>query len=457
MTISRVFIANRGEIAVRVIRGCKALLIDTVLGVSSADKETMGARLADRVVCIGPARSSDSYLNREGIITTALATGCDAVHPGYGFLSEDAEFARLCQENGLIFVGPTPENIRRMGNKLEARALAKKFNVPLAEGSARLYSSDEALETAEQVGYPILLKAAAGGGGRGIRVVDAPDKLKAAFEGASAEAAAAFGDGAMFMERYIGNARHVEVQILADNHGNVIHLGERDCSLQRRYQKMVEESPAPGLTDQLRKQIHESAVTLAKNIGYLSAGTVEFIVDMDRSQFYFLEMNTRVQVEHPVTEAVTGVDIVAQQLRIAAGEKLEINQGEVKVEGHSIECRINAEAPLRGFQPSPGRISRWQPPSGPGVRLDSHGFEGYFMPPYYDSLLGKLIVHGKDRQDALAIMERALAGFEIQGVDTTIPFLQYVIVSNDFVSGQFNTRWLEKIATTFLESQAVDA
>jgi len=457
MTISRVFIANRGEIAVRVIRACKALSIDTVLGVSSADKETMGARLADRVVCIGPPRSSDSYLNREGIITTALATECDAVHPGYGFLSEDAEFARLCQENGLIFVGPTPENIRRMGNKLEARALAKKFNVPLAEGSARLYSSDEALETAEQVGYPILLKAAAGGGGRGIRVVDAPEKLKAAFEGASAEAAAAFGDGAMFMERYIGNARHVEVQILADNHGNVIHLGERDCSLQRRYQKMLEESPAPGLTDQLRKQIHESAVTLAKNIGYVSAGTVEFIVDMDRSQFYFLEMNTRVQVEHPVTEAVTGVDIVAQQLRIAAGEKLEINQGEVKVEGHSIECRINAEAPLRGFQPSPGRIIRWQPPSGPGIRLDSHGFEGYFMPPYYDSLLGKLIVHGKDRQDALAIMERALAGFEIQGVDTTIPFLQYVIVSNDFVSGQFNTRWLEKIATTFLESQAVDA
>jgi acetyl-CoA carboxylase biotin carboxylase subunit len=454
MAITRIFISNRGEIAVRVIQACKTLAIETVIGVSAADKDTLGAKLADRVVCIGPPKSADSYLNRPAIITTALATGCDAIHPGYGFLSEDAEFAKLCEDNGLVFIGPTPENIHRMGNKLEARALAKAFNIPLAEGSDRLYSADEAIELAPKIGYPVLLKAAAGGGGRGIRVVDAPEKLKASFDGASAEAQAAFGDGAMFMEKYIANARHIEVQILADHYGNVIHLGERDCSLQRRYQKMVEESPAIGLSDQLRKEIHQSAITLAKKIGYVSAGTVEFIVDVDRSEFYFLEMNTRVQVEHPVTEAVTGIDIVAQQILIAGGEKLEIKQKEVTFNGHSIECRINAEAPLRGFQPCPGRLTRWQPPSGENIRLDSHGFEGYLMPPYYDSLLGKLIVHGKDRQEAIAIMIKALSEFAIEGIETTIPFLQYVTENNEFTLGQFNTRWLEKAAENYMQKQA---
>lgn len=456
MQIKRVFVSNRGEIAVRVIKACKALSIETVLGVSAADRDTLGAQLADRVICIGPARSVDSYLNRQAILTTALATGCDALHPGYGFLSEDAEFAQLCQDHGLVFVGPTPENIRRMGNKLEARALAKSFDVPLAEGSERLYSVNQAIELAHQVGYPVLLKAAAGGGGRGIRVVEAPGSLQSAFAGASAEALAAFGDGAMFMERYIANARHIEVQILADHYGNVIHLGERDCSLQRRYQKMVEESPAPGLSDRLRQQIHQAAVTLAQNIGYISAGTVEFIVDVDRGQFYFLEMNTRVQVEHPVTEAVTGVDIVAQQLRIAAGEALTITQHEVQLSGHSIECRINAEAPLRSFLPSPGRITHWQPPQGPNIRLDSHGFNGYLIPPYYDSLLGKLIVHCKDRQEALMIMSKALSEFAIVGVETTIPFLQYVIAHDDFISKQFNTRWLESVAASFLARQPIE-
>lgn len=443
MALRRVFVANRGEIAVRIVRACRKLGLETVVGYSEPDRDSMAVGMADRAICIGPGAAAQSYLSAERLIAAALGTGCDAVHPGYGFLAENAEFARLCGDNGLVFVGPAPEAIRAMGNKLEARDLAQRHDVPLAEGSVRIVDLDDARARAAQIGFPLLFKAAAGGGGRGIRIVEGEAALGQAFSQASAEAQAAFGDNALFMERFIADARHVEVQVLGDTHGNVIHLGERDCSLQRRYQKIVEEAPSPGLSEALRDGLRAAAVRLARSIGYTSAGTVEFIVDLERESFFFLEMNTRVQVEHPVTEMLTGVDIVAEQLRIASGAPLSLTQDQVRLVGHAIECRINAEAPERGFAPSPGRLSKWNPPQGEGIRVDTHAHEGWVVSPYYDSLLAKLIVVAPDRAAAVARMQQALAEFAIDGISTTVPFLSSVVAHPDFGAGQFNTRWLE--------------
>ena len=449
MTISRVFVANRGEIAVRIIRACQALDIETVVAVSDADRETLAAGLANRAVCIGPPHSKDSYLNANALLAAAKGTRADAVHPGYGFLSEEANFAEACRNNGLVFVGPTIENLRRMGNKLEARTLARQVGVPVIEGSDRVADFKDAGRIADEIGYPLLLKSAAGGGGRGIRIIREKSVLKADFESASAEAKEAFGDNTLFMERYIENARHIEVQILADSFGNVVHLGERDCSLQRRYQKMVEEATACNLSEGLRRQIRKAAVNLAQNIGYQSAGTVEFIVDTDQETFYFLEMNTRLQVEHPVTEEVTGRDIVAAQLRIAGGEAIGFSQKDVTFSGCAIECRINAESALHGFNPSPGRITKWVPPQGPGIRLDTHCFEGYSVPPYYDSLIGKLVVSATDRDAAVEGMQCALEAFTIEGIETTVPFLRFVLAQPDYRNCSVTTRWLENIAEDF--------
>lgn len=455
MKISRLLIANRGEIAVRIIRSCRELNIETVLAVSDADRSTLAAKLADRVVCIGPPRSSESYLNVNAILASALAAKADAIHPGYGFLSEDANFARLCNKHGLIFVGPSAKNIQQMGNKLEARSLARQFGVPLAQGSVTISKFQDASQIADDVGYPVLLKATAGGGGRGIRIVREKSDLQSAFENASAEAMAAFGDSTLYLERYIENARHIEVQILADSYGNVVHLGERDCSLQRRYQKIIEEAPASGLSQRLREEIQQAAVRLAKNIGYQSAGTVEFIMDMDENRFYFLEMNTRVQVEHPVTELLTGIDIVAEQLRIASGEELGYGQADVTFSGCAIECRINAESPLHGFRPSPGAITKWLAPQGPQIRLDTHCYEGYIVPPFYDSLLGKLIVHAADRNTAIRHMQLALDEFKVTGIDTNISFHKFVMTQPEYLKGSLSTQYLEKAVEKFMAHEKV--
>ncbi len=442
--IKRVLVANRGEIAVRVIRACKALGIESVLAVSEADRGSLGASMADRAVCIGPAHPRESYLNVGAIVTAALGTGSDAIHPGYGFLAEQPRLARACKDNGIIFIGPSAELIEQMGNKIAARSIAERLGVPVVPGSEQVASAEMALDVAAGIGYPILLKAAAGGGGRGMRIVHAGSELAAAFEAASAEALAAFADGTMYMERYISNARHIEVQIMADHFGNVIHLGERDCSSQRRYQKVVEEAPAPGL-DALREPIREAARTLAQKTGYENAGTIEFIVDQDAQRFYFLEMNTRIQVEHPVTEMITGVDLVREQIRVAGGHPLSMQQSEVGFSGHAIECRVNAEAPGQGFRPSPGRIGRWRTPQGPGIRVDSHCFEGYLVPPYYDSMLAKLIVHAPTRREAISRMTAALEEFEVDGVDTTIPFLRSLIGQARFQEGATHVRWIEEL------------
>lgn len=449
MKIKRVFVANRGEIAVRIIRGCQALNMETVLAVSEEDRETLGAKLADRVVCIGPPASASSYLNVKAIIAAALATNSDAVHPGYGFLAENESFAELCSKYGLIFIGPSPENIRQMGNKLEARALASKSGLPVIEGSPKINTFDEAMGIAEKIGYPVFIKAASGGGGRGIRIVREKKDIQAAFESASAEAQAAFGDNSLFVERFIEKARHIEVQVMADSFGNVVHLGERDCSMQRRYQKMIEEAPAYGLSQDLREKIQRAAVAQTKGIGYRSAGTIEFIVDLDRDSFYFLEMNTRIQVEHPVTEEVTGRDVIVDQLRIAGGETLGYKQEDVAFSGCAIECRINAESPAQGFRPAPGKITRWEPPQGAGIRLDTHCFQGYTVSPHYDSLLGKLVVHAANRRAAIEGMRLALDDFRTEGIETTVPFLKFVLSLPDYQNGFTSTRFLEKAAEDF--------
>jgi acetyl-CoA carboxylase biotin carboxylase subunit len=443
MSVTRVLVANRGEIAVRVIRACKTLRIETVAAVSEADRESLAAKLADRAICIGPARSADSYLKPPTIVAAALASGCDALHPGYGFLSEKSELAQLCADNKINFVGPTAQNIIEMGDKLAARKIAASCGVPVTPGSDKAKNHQEAAALAEQIGYPVLLKASAGGGGRGIKLVRSSSEMQATFTTASAEARAAFGDDTIYMEKYVENARHIEVQVLGDSLGNVIHLGERDCSLQRRHQKIVEEAPASCIDEGLRQQICRAAVTLARTIGYQNAGTVEFIFDQDTKQFYFLEMNTRIQVEHPVTEMITGVDLVAQQFFVARGMPLSLKQSDIDLKGHAIECRINAESPRHGFRPCPGKITLWRPPQGAGIRVDSHCFTNYFVPPYYDSLLAKLIVHGDNRSDAAARIRDALAAFLVEGIDTGIPFLQTVIDDPDYLSGAVNTRWLE--------------
>ena len=444
MSVTRVLVANRGEIAVRVIKACQKLDIETVAAVSDADRESMAAQLANRAVCIGPARSTESYLKVENLIAAAKGTGCDALHPGYGFLSERAALAEACAANKITFIGPSPDNIREMGDKLEARKIARGAGVPLVPGSDEARNPHEAAQLAQEIGYPLLLKASAGGGGRGIKLVWSPNEIENTFRVAAAEARAAFGNDTLYMERYIGNARHIEVQILGDRHGNVIHVGERDCSLQRRHQKIVEEAPAYAAPAEVRAQICNAAAVLARSIGYQSAGTIEFIYDNDTADYYFLEMNTRIQVEHPVTEMITGVDLVAQQLSIAQGKPLPFQQSQIQFSGHAIECRINAESPQHGFRPCPGRISTWQAPAGNGIRVDSHCYPGYFVPPFYDSLLAKLIVHAGSRDAAAEQTSRALANFHVGGIDTVIPFLQTVINDPDYRAGKVNTRWLEK-------------
>jgi acetyl-CoA carboxylase biotin carboxylase subunit len=445
LTISRVLIANRGEIAVRVIRAADALGIETVLAVSEPDRDSMAAAMAGRVICIGPASASASYLNVGAVVMAALAAGADAIHPGYGFLAESPDLADACAENGIKLVGPSADHMRQMGHKIEARALAAKAGVPTLAGSERVGSADEAQMIATRIGLPVMLKAASGGGGRGMKIVTEVSQLAEVFTAASAEARAAFGDDTLYLERYIANARHIEVQVLGDAHGSVIHLGERDCSTQRRHQKVIEEAPAPNISDEFRDNIRTAAVSLASNIGYEGAGTVEFIADQDKGEFYFLEMNCRVQVEHPVTEMITGIDIVQEQFRIAGGAPLSYAQSDVTINGHAIECRINAEIAAEDFRPSPGTITAWQPPEGPGIRLDSHCYEGYTVPMFYDSLLAKLIVTGPDRAQALAAMNEALSHFRIEGVGTTLAFLRHAIGDADFASGKVNTTLVDRL------------
>ncbi|MFH2056655.1 MAG: acetyl-CoA carboxylase biotin carboxylase subunit, partial [bacterium] len=416
----KILIANRGEIALRIIRACRELGIESVAVYSDADTDSLPVRFADTVVCIGPPKSADSYLDSKRIIAAAEITGAEAIHPGYGFLAENADFAEICRSCGLEFIGPKPEVIRALGDKVLAKQTMRDAGVPVIPGSEGAVTSvAQATELAKEVGYPIILKAAAGGGGRGMRVANCDADLEKALRAAQMEAQAAFNNPEIYLEKYLLRPRHVEFQILADQHGNVIHLGERDCTVQRRHQKLIEESPSPIMTPELRQRMGEAAVAGAKRAGYENAGTIEFLVDADRN-FYFMEMNTRVQVEHPVTEEVTDVDIIVEQLRIASGEKLSITQEEVKISGHAIECRINAEDPSRDFAPSPGLIEAFHVPGGHGVRVDTHAFALYRVPPFYDSLLAKLIVRGKDRSDAMAKMRRALEEFIIEGVATTI-------------------------------------
>ena len=443
--ISRVLVANRGEIAVRIIKACRKLGIETVLAVSEADRDTMGARMADRTVCIGPPQSLKSYLKVDAILMAALGTGADAVHPGYGFLAEQPELGEACAEKGIIFIGPDPDTIRKMGDKLVARNTATDLDIPLIPGSAAIDDPDRARRVAEKIGFPILLKAAAGGGGKGMKQVHGPEEMETVFREASGEARAAFGDERLYMERYIPNARHIEVQILADRYGHCVHLFERDCSLQRRYQKVIEEAPSTALSSEMREAMCGAAVRIAQSIGYETAGTIEFVLDQDENRFYFLEMNTRIQVEHPVTEMITGVDLVAEQIRMAAGERLDLCQKDISVTGHAMECRINAESPHLNFRPFPGRIRRWVPPRGNGIRLDTHCFEGYLVPPYYDSLLAKLIAVGENRENAVTNMIHSLENFRVTGIDTNIQFLLTVMNHPHFRNGQTNTAWLESV------------
>ena len=451
MALRRVLVANRGEIAVRVIRACRELGIATVLAVSEADRQSLGAQLADRVVCIGPAAADRSYLDIEALIATALGTHADAIHPGYGFLAERGDFARACEQTGVIFIGPPSDVIDQMGDKLRARAIASDSGVPVVPGSKQIDTDAEALSLADQIGYPVLLKASAGGGGRGIKVVSGPDDMAVALKLVRAEVFSAFGDATVYLEKFIVSARHVEVQVLADGQGGAISLGERDCSLQRRYQKMIEESPAtlPSMgqleAEELRSSMQDAAVMLTRRIGYRSAGTVEFIVDQLTGDFFFMEMNTRIQVEHPVTEQVTGIDLVAEQLRIAGGSRLGIAEHEVEFRGHAIECRITAEDPDRDFQPSPGRITKWVAPGGPGVRVDTHCHPGYVVPPHYDSMLAKIIVHGRDREQAICRLRGALSELQIEGIETTTDYLSALIARPEFVDGRYDTKFVERL------------
>jgi acetyl-CoA carboxylase biotin carboxylase subunit len=401
--------------------------------------------MADRAVCIGPPPPIQSYLKVETIVMAALGTGSDAIHPGYGFLAEQPKLGELCSQHGLIFIGPRPDNIRKMGDKLFAREMAKNLSIPVIPGSELVHDPPQAMSVAEKIGFPVLLKAAAGGGGKGMKTVRGPEDLENTFQEASAEARAAFGDDRLYLEHFVPNARHIEVQILADRMGNAIHLFERDCSLQRRYQKMVEEAPSPAVNAGTREHICRAALNIVKHIGYLNAGTVEFILDQNQGRFYFLEMNTRIQVEHPVTEMITGFDIVKEQIRIAAGQPLSISQEELRLNGHAIECRINAETPESDFRPSPGRITQWNPPDLKGVRVDTHCYPGYFVPPYYDSLLAKIIAKGADRSQTIKRMENALANFKVSGVNTTIPFYRSVMKNRDYLNGQVSTRWVEDV------------
>lgn len=452
----KILIANRGEIAVRIIRAARELGIDTVAVYSTADKEALHTLLADEAICIGPAKSTDSYLNMNAVLSAAVLTGAEAIHPGFGFLSENSKFATMCEEVGIKFIGPSGAVMDLMGDKINARAQMIKAKVPVIPGSdGEVHTSEEALEVAEKIGYPVMLKASAGGGGKGIRKVEKAEDLVAAFESASSEAKAAFGNGAMYMERVIYPARHIEVQILADQQGHVVHLGERDCSLQRNNQKVLEESPSVAIGKTLRQQIGDAAVRAAQSVGYENAGTIEFLLDEAKGEFYFMEMNTRVQVEHPVTEFVTGVDIVKEQIKIANGQELSFSQDDVEIRGHAIECRINAENPAFNFAPSPGKISNvYLPSGGVGLRVDSAVYPGYTIPPYYDSMIAKIIVHGENRFDALMKMQRALYELEIDGVVTNSGFQLDLISDPNVIAGDYDTAFLmEKFLPAYQEKQ----
>ncbi len=440
----KVLIANRGEIALRVIRACRELGIATVAVYSEADRESLHVRFADDDVCIGPPPSRQSYLRIPNLIAAAEITGADAIHPGYGFLAENAEFADTCRASTITFIGPTGDQIRQMGDKATARRLAQEAGVPTVPGSpGTIEDPEEALAFAQEIGFPVIIKATAGGGGKGMRIAQDPDQFIQVFGLAQNEALAAFGNGAVYVEKYLQQPRHVEIQVMGDGFGKVVHLGERDCSVQRRHQKLVEESPSPAVDAELRRRMGAAAVALASNIGYCGAGTIEFLLDTD-GRFYFMEMNTRIQVEHPVTEMVTSFDLVKEQIRVAAGEAVSFLGDGTRLRGHAIECRINAEDPYRNFQPSPGLITAYHPPGGPGIRVDTHVYAGYTVPPYYDSLLAKVIVHGNDRPEALNRMGQALDSFILEGVTTTIPFLARVVRHPAFVAGTIDTRFLER-------------
>ncbi|MDZ4774096.1 MAG: acetyl-CoA carboxylase biotin carboxylase subunit [Planctomycetota bacterium] len=440
----RILIANRGEIAQRVIRACRELGIETVAVYSTADADAIYLRQADETICIGPAASAKSYLDIPSIIAAAEVADADAIHPGYGFLSENEHFAEVCRSCKITFIGPEPETIAKLGDKVAARALAHAAGVPIVPGSdGPVEDETKAIAVAAKIGYPIMIKAAAGGGGRGMRIARNEPSLVTGFHAASSEAKAAFGDGTVYLEKFVENPRHIEVQIMADKHGKIVHLGERDCSIQRRHQKLIEESPSPALTPELRERICKSAVAVAKHANYQNAGTVEFLLGRD-GNYYFIEVNARIQVEHCVTELVTGLDLVQLQIRMAAGEKLPFDQSDVRFNGHAIECRINAEDPDRDFQPSPGKIDLFVPPGGPGVRLDSHAYSGYRIPPNYDSMIGKLLAHRARRDLAVRTMVRALDEFIIQGPKTTIPLLRNVLNHSDFRAGDHDTGFIER-------------
>ena len=444
MAIRRILIANRGEIAARIIRTCRALGIESVLAASEADRDSAPARLADRTVCIGPARPSESYLKVEAIVHAALGTQADAIHPGYGFLSERPALARMCEAEGVVFIGPTAAQIEAVGDKLRARSEAEAAEVPVVLGGA-VASMEEAVAAARTIGAPLLVKAVGGGGGRGMKRVDRLEDLPAAMELAAAEAGAAFGDARVYLERFIASGRHVEVQVLGDGKGRVIHLGERDCSVQRRYQKLVEETPAPGLSEALRRSLHAAAVRFAERLSYRGAGTVEFLVDRTRDAFYFLEMNARIQVEHPVTEAVTGVDLVAEQIAIADGAGLRLTQSDIRHHGCAIECRVNAEDPANDFRPSPGTVREAQWPAGEGIRVDTHIAPGSRVPPFYDSLMGKIIAHGSDRMSALARLRQAIASTRLGGVATNLSFHASVLDDPEFQAGGVDTAFAARL------------
>ena len=443
--IKKVLIANRGEIAVRIIRACREMGIETVAVYSEADREALHTKLADEAVCIGPAPSSESYLSMDRIISATIITGADAIHPGFGFLSENSKFAELCEQCNITFIGPKSQVIARLGNKQEARNTMMAAGVPVIPGSKEaIYDVETGAKIAEEIGYPVIIKAALGGGGKGMRVAQTPEEFEASFQTAQKESQMAFGDNTMYIEHFVQHPRHIEFQILADSYGNVIHLGERDCSIQRNHQKMIEEAPSIALSDELRQRMGEAAVRAAKAAGYENAGTIEFLLEKN-GNFYFMEMNTRIQVEHPVTEWVTGIDLVKEQIRIASGKKLSYTQDQVHLSGHAIECRINAENPAKGFRPSPGTIQDMYLPGGKGIRIDSAIYSGYTIPPYYDSMVAKLIVWARNRKEAIRKMQSALGEGTIEGIDTNVDY-QYEIVNHpDFISGDIDIEFIEKM------------
>ena len=441
--MNKILIANRGEIAVRIIRACKEMNIKTVAVYSEIDKDSLHTRLADEAICIGPAPSNKSYLSFKNIIEAANITGSDSIHPGFGFLSENSQFARICEESNIKFIGPSYKVIELMGNKSNAKELMKKAGVPTVPGSdGSIKGIKDAFEVAKKIGYPVMLKAAAGGGGKGIRIVNNERELESNYNIVKQEAKISFNDDEIYMEKFIENPRHVEIQILADEHGNVIHLGERDCTVQRRHQKVVEETPSTAIDEKLRNKMGEAAIKAAKTAGYTSCGTVEFLVDKHKN-FYFMEMNTRIQVEHPITEERTGIDIVKNQIKIAAGEELRIKQKEIEFKGHAIECRINAENPSKNFRPCPGTIIGLNLPGGKGIRIDSAIYEGYTIPPTYDSMIAKIIVYGANRNEAISKMKRALEETVIEGIDTNIDFLLEIIKNKNFIRGDYDTSFIE--------------